>query len=249
LLALGAATANNQKHGAEAVHSAIEVATTSYNSAVLSNGYGCRFLVQVRRVMYHYLLPCWSLAGHLFTANASGALERLLSPLTYFASRLLLPKAMAINAATAARGKQRLLEEFDFFDHLLLTQQQQSEAAGKGEGGSVAAGDTKNSNSSGGSSSKLPFYLCGADVTAADVSLAALAGYVVGISARDMGLAWSPKIEQMPADLRQFMQVMVAGIRLQAVDCNERGIEAYLALGLLLLHKPHCLLYLPILLK
>jgi hypothetical protein len=162
-------------------------------------------VVQVRRVMYHYLLPRWSLAGHLFTANASGPFEWLLSPLTYFASRLLLPKAMAINAATAARGKQRLLEEFDFFDRLLLTQQQKSEAAGKGK--PAAAGDNKDSSSSGG---KLPYYLCGAELTAADVSLAALAGYVVGVPASEMGLAWSPGLQQMPAELGQFVQVSLA---------------------------------------
>jgi glutathione S-transferase len=147
--------------------------------------------------MYHSLLPRWKLGGRLFTANASGTLGQLLSPLVYLFSRLLLPKAMAINASTAARGMQRLLEEFDYFDRILLTQQQQQlgkKAAG-GKGGSCSR------------SSKLPYYLCGSELTAADVSLAALGGYVVGVAAADMGLAWSPGIQDMPKELQHFMQV------------------------------------------
>ncbi|WIA42269.1 hypothetical protein OEZ86_008285 [Tetradesmus obliquus] len=153
--------------------------------------------IEVRRVMYHYLLPRWHLAGHLFSANAGSTLGWLLSPLAYLLSRLLLPKVMAINAATAARGMQRLQEEFDFFDSLLLTQQQQQQ---QGKKAAVAAA------ADGSSSSKLPYYLCGPQLTAADVSLAGLGGYVVGVPAGQMGLAWSPGIDDMPKELQHFMQ-------------------------------------------
>ncbi|KAF6264084.1 hypothetical protein COO60DRAFT_1698526 [Scenedesmus sp. NREL 46B-D3] len=160
--------------------------------------------IEVRRVMYHYLLPHWHLAGHLFSANASGAAERLLSPLTYLLSRLLLPKVLAINAATAARAKQRLLEEFDYLDSLLLAQQQQSkEAAGQGAAAGADANDASSS-----SSSSLPYYICGPELTAADVSLAALGGYVVGVPASRMGLHWSPGMEHMPQELQRFMQTL-----------------------------------------
>uniref|UniRef100_A0A383VTK7 GST N-terminal domain-containing protein n=1 Tax=Tetradesmus obliquus TaxID=3088 RepID=A0A383VTK7_TETOB len=153
--------------------------------------------IEVRRVMYHYLLPRWHLAGHLFSANASSTIGWLLSPLTYLLSRLLLPKVMAINAATAARGMQRLQEEFDFFDSVLLTQQQQQQ---QGKKAAVAAA------ADGSSSGKLPYYLCGPQLTAADVSVAGLGGYVVGVPAGQMGLAWSPGIEDMPKELGHFMQ-------------------------------------------
>jgi glutathione S-transferase len=163
-------------------------------------------LLQVRRVMYHYLLPRWHLGGHLFTANASGALGQLLSPMTYLLARLLLPKALAINAATAARGQQRLLEEFDYLDSILLTQQQQQQT---GKKAAAAAAWPDGSNSS----SKLPYYLCGPELTAADVSLAALGGHVVGVPASQMGLAWLPSIEQMPKELQASMQVRRERIR------------------------------------
>eukprot|EP00882_Tetradesmus_deserticola_P028730 GHRQ01032012.1.p1 GENE.GHRQ01032012.1~~GHRQ01032012.1.p1 ORF type:complete len:191 (+),score=90.48 GHRQ01032012.1:433-1005(+) len=160
-------------------------------------------LVQVRRVMYQYLLPHWHLAGRLFRANASGRLEQLLSPLWYLLSWLLLPQVMNINAATAARGKQRLVAEFDYVDSLLLTQQQQQKEAKEAAGQGVAAGaDASTSNSS------LPYYTCGAELSAADVSLAALGGYVVGVPASQMGLAWCPRIEDMPQEMQQFMQAL-----------------------------------------
>lgn len=128
----------------------------------------------------------------MFVRNSSG-LERLFSPLVYLASRLLLPVAMNINAKTAERGKEQLLAEFDFFDQLLLSQekhQQQKPAA-------ASAGD----------GDALPFYLCGPQLSAADVSLAALAGYIVDVPTRQMGLPWLPRIQDMPKDQGHFMQV------------------------------------------
>jgi hypothetical protein len=107
------------------------------------------------------LLPLPAVGGLLF-ANNSGGSGRLAGWVMYYVCRLLLPVALKINAATAARGKQKLLAEFDYLDGLLQQQQQQQQQQSGGVSTIGAAG--------GGRPNKLPFYLTGSDLSVAGAS-------------------------------------------------------------------------------
>jgi hypothetical protein len=77
--------------------------------------------------------------------------SKLLGRITYYLCRLLLPRLLKINADTAAKGKQRLLAEFDFLDSLLQQQAQQQQ-----QQSDVADGPPR-----------LPYYLCGTKLSMA----------------------------------------------------------------------------------
>jgi hypothetical protein len=94
----------------------------------------------------------------------------------YFLCRLLLPRALAINDATAARGGQRLRAEFDFFDAVLLEQQANAAQAAQQDGNKDAP--------AGGC---LPYYLTGSKLSAAGELLAAVPASLV--SRRSAGRA------------------------------------------------------------
>lgn len=130
---------------------------------------------QSRRLAYFHLLPRTKLAGALFSRNSRSG---VLAWLSYLASRLLLPRLLAINASTAARSRARLLAEWDHFDGLLAARQQEQR------------------------------YLCGPQLSAADVALAALGGVVVGVPPElaPPGV-WTPGLEQLPPELRTLVQV------------------------------------------
>eukprot|EP00879_Flechtneria_rotunda_P012715 GHRR01013278.1.p1 GENE.GHRR01013278.1~~GHRR01013278.1.p1 ORF type:complete len:356 (+),score=131.93 GHRR01013278.1:658-1725(+) len=183
--------------------------------------------VEVRRVVYYYMLPSTWLCFTLFHRNSSG-MQRLLSWPIYLACRLLLPKVLKITDRTAARGRQKLLEEFDHFDQLLwqrqqqyLAKQQQQQAdmatatqqsaslrvtQPTSSSGSTSTGTTSNTNSSASNDKTLPYYLCGDHITAADISLATLAGYIIGVPSGQLGTLWAPPVTDLPPDLRSFVQ-------------------------------------------
>ena len=138
---------------------------------------------------YFHLLPIPSLAGKVFYNNSSGIQHWLAWPV-YFICSLLLPKALKVNAATANRGQRRLLEEFDFVDQLLL---EQAETAGAVEPG----------NGSG----SLPYYLCGSQLSAADIALACLAAPIVEVAPQYLGGRWLPNTKDLPSPLQSFLKV------------------------------------------
>lgn len=108
--------------------------------------------------------------------------------------RLLLPIFLKIDASTAARGQQRLLEEFDFFDQQLLKQQQQ-------QGRAAPTSATVSTEPQ-----KLPYYLCGGSLSAADVSLACLGGYIVGAPYQQ----YVPAVKELPKELEMFIEVILS---------------------------------------
>lgn len=118
-----------------------------------------RVAVQTRRLAYFYLLPLPSAGGALFINNSNN--NKPLTWLVYYMCRLLLPRLLRINASTAARGRQKLLAEFDYLDGLIIQQQQQQAGAGQ-------ACDTASATADGGSGApRLPFYLTGSKMTVA----------------------------------------------------------------------------------
>lgn len=138
--------------------------------------------VQTRRLAYHHLLPDAAGAA-LFTNNRTGSW--LASRIIYYISRLLLPKLLRVNAATAARGKERLLAEFDYLDSLLVQQQKQQQ-----QGGSSAGDTTTTTAAQGGSSpSKLPFYLLGKEMSIAGVLCAVCGAHMRVFGLCVLGLA------------------------------------------------------------
>lgn len=118
----------------------------------------CVCALQTRRLAYYHLLPLPAVGGALFTNN-SGSSSKLAARIVYYVSRLLLPLLLKINAATAARGKEKLLAEFDYLDGLLQEQQQQQQSGRVATG--VAGGDTSN---------RLPFFLTGSNMSIAGAS-------------------------------------------------------------------------------
>lgn len=124
---------------------------------------------QVRRVAYHNLLPVPAAGGGLFINNSS---SKLAGHIMYWLSRLLLPRLLGVNAHTAARGEQRLLQEFDYLDSLLLQQQQkhgqqQQQGAREGVRATAAAGEAPAGAGAGGDAGSLPYYLLGPHMTVA----------------------------------------------------------------------------------
>jgi hypothetical protein len=119
-------------------------------------------------VAYHNLLPLPEAGGGLFTHNSS---SKLVGHIMYWLSRLLLPRLLCVNAHTAARGEQRLLQEFDYLDDLLLKQQQkhgqsQQQQQGLHAGGKAVAGaDKAPAGADGGGSQS--YYLLGPEMSAA----------------------------------------------------------------------------------
>jgi hypothetical protein len=97
--------------------------------------------------MYFHLLPTASVGAPMFVHNSS---SKLLGHITYYLCRLLLPRLLKINADTAAKGKQRLLAEFDFLDSLLQQQAQQQQQPDMADG-----------------PPRLPYYLCGTKLSTA----------------------------------------------------------------------------------
>lgn len=116
----------------------------------------------------------------------------------------MLPKLLKINSSTSARAQQRLLAEFDFFDQILLQQQQQSPAT-------PAEADLP--------TSQLPYYLCGNSLSAADISLAVLGGYVVGASYNQH---WHPAVDDLPEELQKFIQVMPSTVTFSGLKADGR---------------------------
>jgi hypothetical protein len=99
------------------------------------------------------------MGGELFVRNRGGS-SKLLAWVMYFACRLLLPRLLRVNAVTAARGKQCLLEQWDHLDNLLQQQEeQQQKGTTPGSGGD-----------------RLPYYLTGPDLTAAGVCVCVCVG-------------------------------------------------------------------------
>jgi hypothetical protein len=133
-----------------------------------------------------------------------GLLGRLIGTLAWWAARVALPRLMDVNAATAARGTRRLLEEFDFFDALISARE--AEAAAEAKGGDGGGG--------GEGPAKLPFYLCGPSLSAADVSLAVLATPVVRLppSARGGGRGGGGAASEAAARLPREFTDLVAGL-------------------------------------
>jgi hypothetical protein len=98
----------------------------------------------------------------MFIKNSGG--RTLLARIVYYLCRLLLPRLLVINAATAARGKQRLLAEFDYLDGLLQQQQQGASAVDA----AVAIGaEAAEENSTAPEPPRLPYYLFGSTMSIA----------------------------------------------------------------------------------
>lgn len=153
--------------------------------------------IETRRLAYFYLLPLPSAGGALFINNSNN--NKPLTWLVYYMCRLLLPRLLRINASTAARGRQKLLAEFDYLDGLIIQQQQQQAGAGQ-------ACDTASATADGGSGApRLPFYLTGSKMTVADIQLACLAAPLMGIP-NELCSTWLPPLDTMPQDLRHFIQ-------------------------------------------
>ena len=114
----------------------------------------------MRRLAYYHLLPLPSAGGTLFINNSGG--KTWLARIVYYLCRLLLPRLLVINAATAARGQQRLLAEFDYLDSLLQQQQQGAKAAAAtaAAAGSDAVEGTPEPP-------RLPYYLFGSTMSIA----------------------------------------------------------------------------------
>eukprot|EP00878_Enallax_costatus_P015977 GHUV01016753.1.p1 GENE.GHUV01016753.1~~GHUV01016753.1.p1 ORF type:complete len:339 (+),score=59.21 GHUV01016753.1:160-1176(+) len=155
--------------------------------------------VEVRRVMYFYLLPRMGLGGQLFVRNSAGK-ERWLAWPLYFISRLLLPVLLKINKSTTTRGQQKLLAEFDYIDQILLKRQQQSN--GQTVTSNTATGVGKHESAQ--CSQLLPYFLCGKQLSAADISLACLGGYIVGATYQQ----WSPEVDNLPDELKTFIKTL-----------------------------------------
>jgi hypothetical protein len=157
--------------------------------------------VQVRRLAYFHLLPSTLLAADMFRRNARGLIGRGLAWLSYLVSRLLLPRLLGINAKTAARGLQLMLSEFDYFDGLIA--KREAEVAAAGDGGGASPGPP--------AKAPLPFYLCGSTLSAADVSLATLAGPLVELPpCCAAGRYYVPPRAELPAPLRDVVAALTA---------------------------------------
>jgi hypothetical protein len=87
----------------------------------------------------HSIYGPWMPTGSRLSKQTPLAPRRRNSPegsgwwvgLLAFLCRLLLPKLLAVNPRTAARARERLLTEFDYFDQV-LTGQQAAAAGGAG---------------------------------------------------------------------------------------------------------------------
>ncbi|KAI8468491.1 MAG: hypothetical protein J3K34DRAFT_522876 [Monoraphidium minutum] len=169
----------------------------------LSNGIG----LEARRIIYYHLLPCTALAGRMFYENTrgGGALARALAWPVYFLCRAALPRLLKIDARAAARGRELLLAEFEFFGALLERREREAAAAGAGAAGAGAA--------AAGAAAALPYYLCGPQLSAADVSLATLAGHLLALPpAHACGRYWVPANGDMPPAMQE-LAAELAGTR------------------------------------
>eukprot|EP00775_Hariotina_reticulata_P005107 gene5107-5347_t len=146
--------------------------------------------VEVRRLAYFYLLPIPSVMGRMFYHTSSGLQHWLAWPI-YYMSRLMVPRLLNVNAATAARGEVKLRHEFDYIDQLL---QQQAQAA---EGSCNRASEGPG---------KLHYYLCGSHLSAADIALACLAAPMVNMSNKLRRRGWSPDVADLPPQLLALQQ-------------------------------------------
>lgn len=144
---------------------------------------------QARRIIYFHILPLAGVGGAMFANNSGGGvLARAAAWPTYFACRLALPRFLKIDATTAARGGAHLEKEFDFFDALISDRSLISDRGDVKEGRPAA-------------------YLCGPSLSAADVSLATLAGPLLGMDAAHAGgRYWTPPLEQLPGPLRAIAE-------------------------------------------
>lgn len=106
---------------------------------------------------------------------------------------------LKINKVTAAKGQQKLLQEFDYFDQILLNRQQQSSAQNL----SPSTATNAEVDSYERPSQQLPYYLCGDHLSAADISLASLGGYIVEASYE----VWQPALDDLPDELKSLIKV------------------------------------------
>lgn len=111
----------------------------------------------------------------------------------------MLPRLLKINESTSAKGQQKLLQEFDYFDQILLNHQQQSSTQTL-NANPATAGVVDNLVLS---SQQLPYYLCGDHLSAADISLACLGGYTV----KAPYTHWEPAVKELPAELQASIKV------------------------------------------
>jgi hypothetical protein len=123
----------------------------------------------------------------------------------------MIPKFLKINATTAARGLQLLMSEFDYFDALIAKREAEvaADAGGGGNGVSSGASGTVGAVAGAPAKAPLPFYLCGSVLSAADVSLATLAGPLVQLPPGcDAGRYYLPPPAQLPAPLRDVVAAL-----------------------------------------
>ena len=181
---------------APAASASPEAAAAAYAAvARLEHRLGGAVGVEARRLAYFHGLPAPAFGGQLFVRNASGgAARRTAARLWYVLSRLLLPRLLRINAATAAAGRARLMGELDYLDGLLL-------AGGGGGGGGSGSGSGGSNN---GTTAQRRYLLGTAAPTAADVAAAALAGVLLPASPPLAAAAgvWTPPAEDLPPELR-----------------------------------------------
>lgn len=155
-----------------------------------------------------------AVGARLFVANAPhpGRLAALTAWLTWLICRATLPRLLGINARSAAAGVDRLRSEFDFLDELLATppDQRHALATGRSSSSSGAGGGSGERGRSCDGAPGCDYLLPGPGPTAADVSLATLAGYIVGVTPATLTGRWGPAVEEMPADLAALVRELAA---------------------------------------
>ena len=158
-------------------------------------------------------------------------MQQKLSTLLAALARSLLPSLLKVNPVTAAKGKERLLREYDYFDQKLSLQLKGGEAAvaaaAGGGGGDSATAVAAAAGGGGGETQEkavqgVGYYLCGDCLTAADVSLATLAAPLLGLGDAGLNPRYSPGVQEFPEEMQELVEV-------RAEEVGRRGGQGAIA--------------------
>jgi glutathione S-transferase len=147
-----------------------------------------------RVLVYYHLLPSWSLTARLMYGNA-GPLQATLFMALFPLIRFMMRQGLRVNAANMHKALAKIDALFADVGALLAAQ--------------AAAHGTDRP------------YLVGTAFSAADLTFAALASIVLGVTHTEGYGAWMPPPEQVPAALRQVQE------RLRATPAGQHALRMY----------------------
>eukprot|EP00455_Lapot_gusevi_P029528 TRINITY_DN3162_c0_g1_i2.p1 TRINITY_DN3162_c0_g1~~TRINITY_DN3162_c0_g1_i2.p1 ORF type:complete len:202 (+),score=54.17 TRINITY_DN3162_c0_g1_i2:33-608(+) len=158
----------------------------------------------VRQLLYYHMLCRPWIMLPLYAKN-TGWGQKLFSPFLWLMTWGGLKIVFPLNSTQARVSMQTLEEEFDYVEQLL--QQARSSPSGPPSAASPAAhvSDEKQASDSCGSLCGPFRFLVGDTLTSTDITFAALAALVVGVTHENGYGAWLPNLDCMPEELHDFM--------------------------------------------